>query len=135
MNTPFNGIPNLPNIETIQQPEAKKKQDKKRKPRAPRDKEKCETKPVFVRKLLEIYNNYAEVARIVGCSDPVIHKGLKNESITKAYEFSAQRFYMLELEKQASKQVTFTAKVSQEVWEALQPWLQQANADYKAFTS
>lgn len=76
-----------------------------------------------------------EVARIVGCSSSVIYDAIKNDTVAKAYELSAERFYMLELEKQASKQTTFTAKVSQEVWEALQPWLQQANADYKAFTS
>lgn len=78
MNTPFNPLPSLPNITSSYIPNDDRKKPP-RKLRRPRDKEKCETKPIFIKKLYDIYNSKAEVARIVGCSDPVIANGIKDD--------------------------------------------------------
>lgn len=128
MNTPFNPLPNLPNLKISG------KDDKIKKQRKPRDRERYYTKPVYIKKLGELYHG-SEVARIVGCSSSVIYDAIKNDTVAKAYELCAERFYMLELEKQTISNVTFTANVSQDVWNLLQPWLNQSGAEYKVFMS
>lgn len=132
MTTLFNP---LPQIHSIKDSQDNQKPAPVRRKQSPRDKEKYETKPVFIKKLFDLIRNKAEVSRIIGCSRQLINDALKNDSVTKAYELSAHRFYMLEMEKQANKNVTFAAKLPQEAWDALEPWLQQANAEYKVFTS
>jgi len=132
-NKPFNPIPELPHILKNQPaPEAAKPQKKVKKQR---ESSESTAEPIYIRKLFEHYNNKCKVARILGCSDPVIVGAIANNIVTKAYEIAAQYYYILNIEKPANQKVAVSALVPDDVWAMLEPWLVSAGVQYQSFKS